>query len=373
MAGPLLPLDDALRLLAEALPWPAWPGLRADRDDPAVDRSAMDGAALRSADGCAPRRLAGTLHAGEDPGGFRVGPGEAVRIMTGAAIPEGADAVVPLEDLTLEAATLTPLAPPAPGAHILRRGSHARAGDCLLPAGQPLGVAGVGLRAQVGAGLPPLRRIRVGIAPTGDELVADPAPHQIRDANGPMLEALAHRLGAEATRLAPLPDDPAALRARLGSLRDTDILLTIGGVSMGEKDFLPAVLRDLGARMLFQKIRLKPGKPMLAALLGDLLVLGLPGHPLSACLNAMLFLPVALARLEGRPRPDPWRAGHLAAPVPNAGDRPLLHPCTLAEDRLLPLPSRGSADLASLARAQACAWIPEGGHGGGPARYLTLL
>jgi molybdopterin molybdotransferase len=373
MAGPLLPLDEALRILAQALPSPQWPEVRADRDEPALDRSAMDGAALRAAEGFERRRITGALHAGEDPAGFRVGPGEALRIMTGAALPEGADAVVPVEQLLIEGATLTPQAPPKTGANVLRKGSHSHAGDCLLPAGHPLTAAGVGLRAQVGAVLPPLRRIRVGIAPTGDEVVADPAPHQIRDSNGPMLAALAHRLGAEVTRMAPLPDDPEALRQRLGTLQDLNILLTIGGVSMGEKDFLPAVLNQLGATLLFQKIRLKPGKPMLAALLGDLVVLGLPGNPLSAYLNALLFLPVALARLEGWAAPDPWKTGHLAEPVPNPGDRPLLQPCALKNSRLLPLPSRGSADLASLARADACAWIPEGGHGGGAARYLTLL
>jgi molybdopterin molybdotransferase len=102
-------------------------------------------------------------------------------------------------------------------------------------------------------------------------------------------------------------------------------------------------------------------------------VLGLPGNPLSAYLNALLFLPVALARLEGTAEPELWRSGHLEAPVVNRGDRPLLHPCRREGERLLPLASQGSADLGSLARAQACAWVPEGGHPGGGCRYLTLL
>jgi molybdopterin molybdotransferase len=236
----------------------------------------------------------------------------------------------------------------------------------------PHNAARAGLRAQVGEAPAPLRRVRVGIAPTGDELVPHPAPHQIRDANGPMLTALAHALGADARRLPPVPDDPGRLEAFLGGLDDLDILVTSGGVSAGAKDHLPKVLAAMGARVLFHKIRLKPGKPMLAALLGPLVVLGLPGNPVSSYLNALLFLPVAMAGLLGTTAPDPWKAGSLERPVANPGDRPLLHPCLRQGDRLWPLDSKGSADLIRLAQADACAWIPEGGLGAGPARYLDL-
>ena len=143
---------------------------------------------------------------------------------------------------------------------------------------------------------------------------------------------------------------------------------------MGDRDHLPVVLKELGARILFHRIRLKPGKPMLAALLGDLLVLGLPGNPVSAYLNALLFLPLALARLEGRAAPEPWRTAHLAAPVKHRGDRPLLHPCRWVEDRLEPLPAKGSADLITLARADAFAWVEgPGQEAGAKVRYLTVV
>jgi molybdopterin molybdotransferase len=189
-----------------------------------------------------------------------------------------------------------------------------------------------------------------------------------------MLAALARTLGADVELRPPLPDDPATLAAALRNAGDIRILLTSGGVSMGEHDHLPTVLKDLGATILFHKIRLKPGKPMLAALLGDLLVLGLPGNPVSAYLNALLFLPQALARLEGRAAPDPWRRARLAAPVKHKGDRPLLHPCRLVEGRLEPLPSKGSADLVTLARADACAWIDQGGlEAGAKTRWLPIL
>ena len=369
----LLPLDEALDRLWEALPAPDWAEVRAGRDDPAADRSAMDGLAVRAADGAAPRRVLGTVFAGDDPGALQVLPGTGVRIMTGAVLPAGADAVVPVEQLAAEGDLLRPAVLPAPGDHVRPRGEQARAGDLLLPAGLPTTAARSGLRAQEGLPVRLRPRVAVAVASTGDELAPEPLPHQIRDANGPMLAELARALGADPRPCPPLPDDPAALAAALRRPAGR-ILLTSGGVSMGERDHLPAVLADLGARILFHRIRLRPGKPMLAAVLGDLLVLGLPGNPVSAYLNARLFLPVALARLEGRPRPDPWRLGTLAGAVPNRGERPLLQPCTRQGDQLSPLPSRGSADLAALARADACAWIEPGGAAAGAAvRWLEVL
>jgi len=374
MADLLLPLDEALARLWAALPAPSPSEVRADRDDPAVDLTAMDGVALRSEDGRSPRRLLGTLYAGDDPAAFTVTPGTAVRIMTGAALPTGADAILPVEQLSEAEGLVHPLADPEPGGHVRRKGGQARAGDLLLAADQPLNVARVALRAWVGQPVPALSRIRVAVASTGDELVADPLPHQIRDSNGPMLAALAHALGADVERRPALPDDPATLAAALRNPGGARILLTSGGVSMGEHDHLPSVLKSLGAEILFHKIRLKPGKPMLAARLGDLLVLGLPGNPVSAYVNALLFLPVALAKLEGRAMPNPWRQARLAGPVRHKGDRPLLHPCRLADGQLHPLPGKGSADLVTLARADAFAWIEAPGQGpGAEVRYLTVV
>lgn len=371
--GPgLLDLDEALARLASAVPAPSWEALTADRDDPALDISAMDGAAMRSADAGLPRSVMGTVFAGDDPSRFHVGPGEAVRIMTGAALPEGADCVVPVEHLKEMPEGLVPAEAPATGAHVRKRGSHAKAGQPLLPPGLPLNALRVGLRASTGLPAPAPKRIRVGIASTGDELSGDPAPWQIRDSNGPMLAMLAHNLGAWALRLPPLPDVKGALTERLSDLEGLSVLLTSGGVSMGERDLLPEALRELGAEILFHKLDLKPGKPMLAAILGRTVVLGLPGNPQSAYLNARIFLPTVLARLEGTEIPELWRRGDLAEAVPNAGGRPLLQPCARDGHALRPLGSRGSGDLAALARADACAWIPPGGADPGPARYFDL-
>jgi molybdopterin molybdotransferase len=228
--------------------------------------------------------------------------------------------------------------------------------------------------AQEGHPTPWPARLRVGVASTGDEIVTDPAPHQIRDANGPMLVALAEALGADARLLAPLPDDTESLKAALGACAHLDILMTSGGVSMGEKDHLPKVLVDLGATVLFHRVDLRPGKPMLVALLGNLLVLGLPGNPVSSYVNARLFLEVALARLQGRPWPQPWHEAPLLADQPNPGPRPLLQPCQLREEGLQPLRSQGSADLAALAKADACAWIPPGGAtAGSTVRWISVV
>ena len=369
--GPL-DLDEALARLEAAIPTPTWEPLAADRDDPALDISAMDGAALRSGDGVRPRAVVGTLYAGDDPARFSVGPGEAVRIMTGAALPEGADCVVPVERLRELPEGLAPEEMPVAWANVRRRGSHAKSGDPLLSSGLPLNAARVGLRAWIGMPAPAPKRIRVGIASTGDELSGEPLPWQIRDSNGPMLAALAHNLGAWALRLPPLPDVKGALTERLSDLTGLSVLMTSGGVSMGEKDLLPAALKELGAEILFHKVHLKPGKPMLAALLGRTIILGLPGNPQSAYLNARIFLPVVLARLEGVQVPELWRRGDLGEAVPNAGGRPLLQPCLREGHHLTPITSNGSGDLVTLARADVCAWIPEGGAAKGPVRYFDL-
>jgi molybdopterin molybdotransferase len=369
----LLPLDEALARLASAIQAPDWEGIRADRDDPALDRSGMDGIALRACDGRAPRRVIGTLYAGDDPSTFSLTENTCVRIMTGACLPCFADAIVPIEQVIEEGDALRPTLEPCTGDHVRSRASQAKSGDLLLNESTPVNAARMGLRAQVGLAVLPLRRVRVGIASTGDELASEPLPHQIRDSNGPMLEALAHRLGAEPTRMHSLPDDLDTLKSRLHALQDVDVLLTSGGVSVGERDLLPQALRELGATILFHKIRLKPGKPMLAALLNGKVILGLPGNPASAYLNALLFLPVALSRLQGATHSDPWKRGELLAPVRNPGNRPLLHPCALKGDQLSPLDSKGSGDLVRLAQADACVWIPEGGTKAGLVRYLMLI
>lgn len=369
----MIDLAEALTLLESAVPAPRWAAIHADRDDPSMARSAMDGIVLRAEDGRTPRKLQGTLFAGDDPSPFRVAPGTCLRIMTGACIPEGGNAVVPVENLQEAEGLLIPMDEPRKGDHIRPRGEQGHAGALLVPEGKTANAARHGLLAQVGLPRPTLGRVKVGIAATGDELRGEPAPWEIRDSNGPMLLALAHALGAEACELPSVPDSPEAVAQFFSHPSDCRVVITAGGVSMGEKDHLPRVLAALGARILFHKIRLKPGKPTLAAILGDRVILCLPGNPVSAYLNALLFLPIILARLEGRAAPQPWRQGSLEVSVANPGDRPLLHPCTRNGAVLTPLPSKGSADLVRLAQADVCAWIPEGGAAPGAVNYLEMV
>ncbi len=373
MHTPLLTLDEALARVAEAIPAPPLPVALADRDDPAMDRSSMDGVALMAADGLLPRRVLGTLFAGEDASSWSVGHGTCVRIMTGAVVPVGADAIVPVEGIREVDGVVFVETKPEPGAFIRRQGEQARVGEELLSAGLPRTAARAGLFASIGQALPALRPVRVAVASTGDEVQVDPRPWQIRDSNGPMLADLATLLGADVTRIPAIPDTPEALAEFLDRARGFQVVITSGGVSMGEKDLLPDALRAAGATVLFHKIRLKPGKPGLVALLGDTAILALPGNPVSAYLNARLFLPVVLARLQGRAVPTAFRDGALASPVANSDDRPLLHPCVLRGGSLYPLPSRGSADLVRLAHADGFAWIPEGGHRGGECRWVDVV
>ncbi len=365
-------LEEAQACLLEAIPMRPTQPIIADRDDPSMDRSAMDGVALRVSDGLNPRQLLGALCAGDDPRSFFVDEGQCVQVMTGACIPHGADAVVPLEGLQRSPEGVVPLEIPTKGQNIRFQGEQARHGDVLIEAGRPLNAARLALRAQVGMTLPSMDRIAVGVLSTGDELRKRPHPWQIRDSNGPMLTSMVQNLGGEARRLPPLPDERGILRQFLYRLH-LPVLLSSGGVSAGQRDLLGSVLEELGGEILFHGIRLKPGKPMLAARLGDMIVLGLPGNPVSAYLNALLFLPLVLARLERRTLPDPWRKGEMSEDFPNPGDRPLLHPCKREGWRLSPLESHGSADLVSLAKADACAWIPEGGAKAGDVKYLDLI
>ena len=190
-----------------------------------------------------------------------------------------------------------------------------------------------------------------------------------------MLEALAHALGAEVRRMPPLPDGPGPVRAFLaGPGRAAGPAHLRRRLRWARRTTCPGVLEALGARILFHKIRLKPGKPMLTALLDGRVILGLPGNPVSSYINALLFLPVALAGLQGRRAPDPWKQGRLAGSrARTRATGPSSIPAGAEGPRLHPLASRGSADLVRLAQADAFAWIPEGGMGPGETRYLDVV
>jgi molybdopterin molybdotransferase len=343
MAAPLLDVDAALARLLEgvkALPAEsvaiataagrvlAEP-VTARLTQPPFAAAAMDGYAIRWADQRGPWRIVGESAAGHGWAGT-LGPREAARIFTGAPLPDGADTIMVQEDVTREGDTarLTGDGPPNSGAHIRKAGQDFAAGDTLLAAGTRLTPAQIGLAAAAGHGaLPVIRRPRVTLISTGDELVPPgtlPGPDQIVSANAVMLGALFAAAGADIHDPGIIPDQRAALAAAVqaGAMLDgSDLIVTIGGASVGDHDLVVPVLRDLGAELDFWKIAMRPGKPLLAGRLGGSRVIGLPGNPVSAYVGALLFVVPLVQRLGGRAEGLPLRRLPLAAPLPANGVR----------------------------------------------------
>jgi molybdopterin molybdotransferase len=270
---------------------------------PPFAASAMDGYAVRFADLPGPWRVIGEAAAGRGFAGM-VPPGTAVRIFTGAPLPPGADTVVVQEDVAPDGATATLISdgPPHVGAHVRAAGQDFAAGTPLLRAGERLTPPRLGLLAAAGhATATVVRRPRVCLIATGDELVqpgVTPGPDQIVSSNPAMLAALFTAAGAQVSDPGIIPDRREALAAALHAA-DADIIITIGGASVGDHDLVVPVLRDLGAEIDFWKIAMRPGKPMLAGRLGAARVIGLPGNPVSAYVCALMFA-VPLIALTGR-------------------------------------------------------------------------
>lgn len=355
-----VPLAEALgRVLAE--------DVRADMDMPPFERAAMDGYALRSADALqAPVTLdvRGEVRAGQAPLVAGPGPGQAVRIMTGAPLPPGADAVLPVEQTRGldEGRRVELLAAVTPGQHVAPRGSEWRTGDLLLEHGLHIDAATIAVLAAVGGaqacvGLRP----RVALLATGDELVdvADvPGPGQIRNSNGPALAALARLAGADAYSLGCAPDQAERLYERLAEGLRSDVLLVSGGVSAGDYDLVEPALARLGFRALFDRVSVKPGAPLVFGLCGATLVFGLPGNPVSTQVTFELFVRPALLRMQGRAAGARVQVeAELLQPVSNRSKRTNHLPARLhfEQGRFVaePLPSQGSADVRAHARANA--------------------
>ncbi len=370
-------LDSVLPAGAERVPVAAAAGrvlaetVAADLDLPPFDTTAMDGWAVRAAE-AAPRpshlRIAGAFGAGAAAG--PLAEGSAVKLMTGAPVPKGADAVVPVEDAEERAdGTVSLRTEPSPGDHLRRQGEVFTAGTTLLQRGHRLSPADLVLAAAAGRDfLSVSRRMRAGVLVTGSEIVptgAHPGPAQIRNTNGPLLLGVLSRAGAEAHDLGTAPDDPRALRVAIGRALSSglDLLLTSGGVSEGDFDLVPGILSGLGAKTRFHKVSIKPGKPVLFAVAGETLVFGIPGNPVSAAVIFDLFVRPALRKAAGvsPPLPPPVEAT-LTAAAANRGPRLTFVPARLSRHRetLLaePVPTRGSHDVLSHARADGLLVLP---------------
>ncbi|KAA2215063.1 molybdopterin molybdotransferase MoeA [Teichococcus oryzae] len=293
---------------------------------PPSDMSAMDGYAVRAADAAegAVLRVIGAAPAGH-PFGGGVGPGEAVRIFTGAPVPAGADGILLQEDAEAGDVTVTVRETVRPGRWIRPAGLDFRLGDVLLPAGKRLTARDIGLAAAANhAWLTVHRRPRIGILATGDEirLPGEPLPPGgIVSSNAHALAALVRAGGGVPLVLPIAADDAGAIAAAAESARSCDLMLTTGGASVGEHDLVQQALGPQGFVLDFWKIAMRPGKPLIWGRLGTTPLLGLPGNPVSALVCGVLFLQPALAVLSGLPAGAPaLHAARLAAPLP-ANDR----------------------------------------------------
>jgi molybdopterin molybdotransferase len=366
------PLDAIEVALADALGKTLAETAVADRDSPPTDRSAMDGFAVRAADGLAAGRslvVRGEVRAGQDPGTISVGAGEAVRIFTGAVIPEGADAVVMVEATAEDHAsrTLTVNERTEPGQHIRRRGEAVREGATVVAAGVIVGPAEVAALAAVGrTRVRVVRAPRVAVISTGDEGVeADrvPAPHQVRNSNAAMLLAQLAERRVAARYLGIAGDEPDALAAVIEDGLRADVLVLTGGVSVGEYDLVGAALLRAGCTVLFHTVAMRPGKPILAAQRGSCLVMGLPGNPVSAFTGFHVFVAPALRKLMGEPRPvtGTVRAA-LLSPLHGRPGRLTYHLAQLrwndGRPVVAPVPSSSSGDVLSLVAANAFIVVP---------------
>jgi molybdopterin molybdotransferase len=322
--------------LAEAAGRVARGAVAAPLDLPPFDNSAMDGYAVRAADvsGASAERpvalaVIGRCAAGEWFSGA-LGAGQAVRVFTGAPLPAGADAVVMQEDTRGEdapGAQVAVLDPVKPWENVRFRGEDVRAGETVLGGGEVLTVGQVSLLAALGfGGVTVSRRPRVGLLATGDELreAGEPlAPGQIHESNRAGLAVLARQSGAVPAAYPLVPDDPAATaRALERALEECDLVVSTGGVSVGETDFVKQAFASLGGRADFWRVRIKPGKPVTFGARGGKLFFGLPGNPVSALVGFTVFVAPALRALQGaRETSGAGLVAELAGPLANHGDR----------------------------------------------------
>jgi len=378
--GDLIPLADARsRVLAETAPLPSErvpvdaalgrvlaEDVSSPHDLPPFDASAMDGYAV-VAGPAAELAIVGESRAGR-PAERRLAPGEAIRISTGAQVPAGADAVVPVERVAAGDGRVE-VPDTEPGANVRRAGEDVRGGEPVLGAGSDLGPAEVAVlaslgREQVACGARP----RVAVLVTGDELVPPGrplGPGQIRDSNATALAAQATRAGAHVESIEHVPDErEPTVTALERALAAADVVCVSGGVSVGEHDHVKAALAAVGAEEAFWGIALKPGKPTWFGRAAGALVFGLPGNPVSAMVTFHLLARPALRALAGADPADTRARAVLDAPVHLSPAREQAIRCRLeaADDgwHVRPTKAQGSHVLTSMLGAGALALVPAG-------------
>lgn len=357
----------------------------ADRDQPPFDRAMMDGYAVpEGADG---QRLpivdqVAAGFAAETP----LTKGECAEILTGASCPAGTWAVVPKEHIQLEANEVLFPDHIEPQQYIAPRGSERRQGETILETGDRIDALAIAVLASVGKqSALVIRPAKTAIVTTGAEVVSShttPEGAQIRDANGPMLCAMARRVGVEHLTLQHAPDQMVAIAECVEQLADFDVLVLTGGVSAGQFDFVPDALRQAGAEIVFHKVLQKPGKPLLFARRNNQLIFGLPGHPLACHFSFHRYVASAIRKMQGQDARRPVLTGELTEAVERRTDRKAFILGKVDEaleparpPRVHPLPGRSSADVFRAVLPNCYLEIPTGDDkipAGGWIRYTRL-
>jgi molybdopterin molybdotransferase len=393
----LLTIDEALAriversrpLETEAVPVAASVGrvLRepavAQVDLPPFPSSAMDGFAVRATDVPGELTVAFRIATGSPPAG-QVVAGTAAGISTGGTVPEGADAVVPVELVDDRGATVLVREGIRVGQHVRPRAGDVRTGDTLAEAGVRVRPAQIGAFAAAGiASVVCSRRPTVAVLATGSEL-REPGSHlgpgQIYESNGAMLASVLSRAGATVETLPVVEDDAEAHRAALARGLEADVLVTSGGVSKGEHDLVRRVEAELGVEEVFWGVAIKPGKPLSFGVRGDTLVFGLPGNPVSSLVGAMLFVATALLARQGATTPQPrFSVGRTAGRIPRNARRDEFVRAIRHDEAdavtLEPIGGQESHMIARAAAADALVHVPRGDGelpDGSPVRFLSL-
>ncbi len=342
--------------------------VRCDRDYPPFNRSTRDGYAVRASDATIGATLPcrGEIKAG-DTVTQPLAPGTCIQIMTGAAVPAGADAVIMLEFVERTGENVTFQRTTSAGQNIVQKGSEARAGDLALKPGLRLGFAELALAAQVGAAeLLSAKRPRVAILSTGDEVVPiteKPGPFHIRNCNSVSLAAQVRLAGGEPVPLGNALDRVDDLGAKIEQGLKEDILVLSGGVSMGKYDLVETVLKSLGAEFFFDAVAIRPGKPAVFGRCRDTFVFGLPGNPVSTMVTFQLFVIPAIDVLGGaHPRPLPLLEANLTRTLHEKPGLTHFLPghfeWTGISPEVEPLTWQGSGDIAALTHANCFIVVP---------------
>jgi molybdopterin molybdotransferase len=344
--------------------------LRADRDYPPFPRATMDGYAVRTADAGRTVTVVGEVAAGQDVT-IEVTLGHCLEIMTGAPCPPGTEAVVKKEETGRDGDRVVLPERISAGENIAPRGSECEAGRLVLEGGETVTPLSVAVLASFGLeSVEVIPRPSLAIITTGAELIPPGhplGPGQIRDCNGPMLQAMACELGIEQPPHLHAEDRLEAILRCLEQVRDKDLVLLTGGVSAGKYDLVPDALQSYGAECIFHKVSQKPGKPLLLARKGPQLIFGLPGNPLSCHLCFHRYVAAAVRQMEGQKALPDLLRGQLVEPVRSRRSRtffvlaraePL--PQGSAGWQIRPLPGASSADMFSCHEANCYAEVPPG-------------